>query len=238
MDIQLLHVTGLVTTQRNGVCHRTITNHLTTSMFKVLVNYQFKPDLSWIGDDYVIFDRSEDKSFVKDIPEDKLIYTENRGNVDYDKLTYLVENYENLPEVFLWGKTNLFKYITPEEYDLVKDNKIFTPLLTKNHKTYSDHLSQVCYYDHNGIYSERNDSWYMNSHPGVYYYNYQQFAKDLDLPCPAYIPFAPGGNYILTREVVHRYSRDLYDKMRSVLPYCQLPGEAHLCERSYYLLWK
>lgn len=206
-------------------------------MKAVLVNYNFTP--TWLltsGLDYIIADRSDSKEWLKDFPQERIRYTENRGNVDFDKLSYLVEHYADLPDVFLWGKTNLFKYIMEEEYAKVKDNQDFTPLLTQNHKTYSDKYGVVCFY-RDGMYYERNDSWYFNV-MSRQYKNYPEFAKDFQLPSPAYIPFAPGGNYILTRERVHRYDMEFYDRLRSILPYCQEPAEAHACERTYYTLWQ
>jgi len=205
-------------------------------MFKVLVNYNFTPDKEWIGDDYLIYDRSDDGiDHLEEFDKSKVIYTENVGNADYDRLDYLVDNYETLPDVFLWSKTNLFKYITKEEYEKVKDNQEFTPLLTQNHKTYSDNLGVVCYYS-GGIYHERNPMLYSNQ--WRFCKDYPEFAYMFQLPNPSYIPFAPGGNYILTKERVYRYSRDFYAKMASILPYCQLPLEANFCERAYYQLWK
>jgi hypothetical protein len=207
-------------------------------MFKVLVNYNFTPDPMWIGDDYLIYDRSDDGiDHLKDFDPTKIIKTENIGQVDFDKLNYLIDNYDNLPEVFLWGKTNLFKYITPEEYDKVKDNTTFTPLLTSHHKTYSDNLGWVCYYQH-GIYYERNNNWYFGSFPSKYVNLFKEWADNLQLPSPNYIPFAPGGNYILTRDTVYKYAKDFYIKMADALPYAQEPVEAQCAERSYYLMWK
>ncbi len=207
-------------------------------MKAILVNFNFTP--TWLLDsglDYYIYDRSDSKEWLKDFPQERIQYTENKGNVDFDKLSYLVDYYDNLPDVFLWGKTNLFKYITEEEWNLVKDNKTFTPLLTQGHKTYSDRNGVVCYYS-GGMYHERNDSWYLHENAPKYVNSFPEWAREFQLPNPAYIPFAPGGNYILTKERVHRYSVDYYDKMRSMLPYATLPGEAHCAERSYYLLWQ
>lgn len=206
-------------------------------MFKILINYNFTPDPAWIGDDYLIYDRSDDDvDHLKDFDPKKIKRTSNVGQVDFDKLNYLVDNYDNLPEVFLWGKTNLFKYITKEEYDLVKNNTTFTPLLTQGHKIYSDNNGVVCYYA-GGIYYERNSSWYLNTFPSKYFSNYVEFAQAFQLPNQPYLGFAPGGNYILTRETVHKYSRDYYAKMAAILPYAREPGEAQMCERSYFNLW-
>lgn len=192
----------------------------------VLAHYQ--GDWEWVKeytDDYLIYNRSEE-----DIPGS--IKRENKGDADYDKLTYIVDNYYNLPDVFVWSKSNLFKFITPHEFDLVKDNTDFTPLLTQNHKVYEP----ICRYN-DGMYEEINNSWYLNSVPAEHFNSYGEFAKAFHLPNPQYLKFAPGGSYILTKERVHRYGVDYYDRLRSILPYCQRPGEAHFCERSYYNIW-
>lgn len=205
-------------------------------MRATLVNYNFTP--TWLlesGLDYLIYDRSDSKDWLKDFPRDRIVYTENIGNVDLDKLTYLVDNYDILPDVFLWGKTNLFKYISEEEYEKVKDNQFFTPLLTQNHRTYSDDLGPVCYYK-DGMYYERNPL--ICAPVAKYFTCYPEFAKALGLPNPDYLPFAPGGNHILTKEVVHRYPKEAYERMRNLLNYTQLPIEAYFCERAYYTLWR
>lgn len=204
----------------------------------VLVGYN--QDFSWVKDytdDYLLYDRSETDDFIKDFPADKVIKTENVGNADYDRLCYLVDNYDNLPEVFVWSKANLFKYISKEEFDKLKDNTTFTPLLTQNHRTYQDNNGWVCYYEA-GMYHERPDSWFFGQFQSKYVNDWQEWSRLLMLPQHHYIPFAPGGNYILTRETVHKYSKDFYDKMAQMLPYCRLPVEAQCCERSYNLLWR
>lgn len=200
-------------------------------MLYVLTHYG-DHDISWATDNpdgLVLYDRSG-TGLPNAIPR------ENVGDADYDRLSYLVDHYYELPDVFLLSKSNLFKFITPEEFEEVKNNTDFTPLLTKNHKVYSDDKGPVCYYE-GDIYCERNDSWYLNSVPSKYFQNYGEFAATFRLPNPPYLKFAPGGNYIVTRERVHRYARDFYDELRAILPYCQRPGEAHFIERTYYTLW-
>lgn len=206
-------------------------------MKKILVNYNFTPDKSWLGDDYFIYDRSDTSKYTEAFDPHRLTYTPNIGNVDWDKLSYLVENYDNLPDVFLWSKSNLFKYITWDEYVHLMDNKTFTPLLTQYHETYSDEQGPVCFYK-DGMYYERNDSWYVPQFEHKHFTTFNDFAKEFGLPILDYIPFAPGGSYILTKETVHKYPKEFYDKLRNILPYTQLPAEAQMCERAYYLLWR
>lgn len=192
----------------------------------------YSGDWEWVKeytDDFFIYNRTEE-----DIPNS--VKRPNFGDADWDKLTYIVDNYHDLPDAFVWSKSNLFKFITKEEFEPLKDRKEFTPLLTQHHKTYSDEYGPVCFYQ-NGIYHERNNGWYLNSVPANYVNSWEEWARIHYLPNPQYIPFAPGGSYILTRERVHRYGRDFYENMCQMLPYCQRPGEAQLAERSYYLLW-
>lgn len=204
----------------------------------ILVNYNYTPD--WLHDydlDYILYDRSDSKEYLKDFPQERIIHSTNVGNVDYDKLSHLVTYYDNLPEVFIWGKSNLFKYISQPEFDEIKDFKGFKPLLTQNHKVYSDSGGQVNYY-RDSMYYERNDSWYLGQTPARTIQSWSEWAYLFQLPSPDYIPFPPGGNFILTREAVHKYGIGQYESMRGMLPYCREPGEAQLCERSYYLMWK
>lgn len=200
----------------------------------VITHYMGDP--SWIKkytDDWLIYDRSDQPL---DWPNTRRV--PNLGNADYDRLSFIVESYDDLPEVFLLAKSNLIpKYISKEEFDAVKDNEKFTPLLTKNHPVYSDILGTVCFYK-DGIYWERNDSWYLQEQPARYFNNFDQWCVEFGLPREPYIPFAPGGNYILTKEVVHRHSKEYYDRMRETLPYTITPGEAQMVERSLFYLWR
>ncbi len=202
-------------------------------MKAIFINYNFTP--TWIHSydfDYTIYDRSDSKEYLKDFPQDRVIYTPNIGNVDYDRLSYLIDNYNNLPDVFLLAKSNIFKSITREEFDKVKDNQEFTPLLTQHHNVYEP----ICRYV-DGMYEEANNSWYVPAYL-TRFLTYNDWAHHLNLPSPEYLQFAPGGNYILTKDRVTRYPKEYYIKMKDTLNYTQLPAEAHFAERSYYTLWK
>lgn len=211
-----------------------------------LVNYNFSPE--WLKNypdiEPTIFDRSDD-GIERNLQQYGPVYkTSNTGDVDFDKLSWLVENYDNLPDVFLWSKTNLFKFIGEEEFQKVRHNSSFTPLLTLNHRIYSDQLGPVNGYlgtPHGNIYCERtnvtNALFRVLDNRGVFS-TWDDWAQAFALPKEPYIPFAPGGSYILTRETVHKHGRDIYAAMRDTLPYSQRPVEAHMCERSYFYLWR
>lgn len=190
-----------------------------------------------------MYDRSDD-GVERDLTQyGKVFKTENRGDVDFDKLSYLVENYDNLPDVFLWSKTNIFKFVDEETLKKALQDNVFKPLLKTDHKTYSDKFGEVNKYigtAYGAMYAERADSWYFNTglDSSGRFHNWQEWARNFRLPNDVYVPFAPGGSYILTSDVVRRHSKDLYEEMRDTLPYAKHPVEAHCCERSYFYLWR
>jgi len=176
--------------------------------------------------DYVIYDRSPE-------PVKESIVVPNIGSDIYDKFTFIIDNYNNLPDVAIYTKANLFKYITKDEFDQVKDNATFTPLLTQQHKTYMP----VCYYK-NGMYWEINNRWFLNSHSTITPEVADELYKLLKMDNLKYIPFAPGSNYILPKENILKYPKEFYEKLRSYLDWTVYPGEAQIMERGLYLLWK
>ena len=206
----------------------------------ILVNYNYDPE--WLKDydfEVTMYNRSDD-GVERDLGRyGEIIKTQNIGDVDADKLDYLVENYDSLPEVFLWSKTNLFKFIEEEEFKEALKSPGFKPLLTQHHNTYSDRWGTVNYYSGN-LYHERADSWFFNAglDNSGRFGGWSDWCFEFGIPHERYIPFAPGGSYLLSKERVHRYSRDFYAKMRDVLTYAKHPVEAHCCERSYYYLWR
>lgn len=191
---------------------------------------RYNHDISWLKDyteDITLYDRSEEKA-------PNSISMENIGSDLYDKFTYIIDNYDNLPDVAVYTKANLFKYISPEEFALVKDNKTFTPLLTKNHKVYSDENGLVCFYDKNGMFNEVNNYWYLNPHPA----KFAPLIIDMfKMSNRFYNTFAPGSNYILPKENILKHPKETYEKLRSWIDWDVYPGDCQLLERNLYYLW-
>ena len=196
---------------------------------------RYNQDVQWLEEytnDVFMYDRSEMPlsplpSYIK-----HSTIVENRGSDWYDKFTYIIDNYDDLPDVAVYTKANLFKYITKEEFDKVKDNKTFTPLLTQNHKVYEP----ICRYK-DGMYEEINNRWYLATHPCQNDTTEMELMVMLGLSDKEYVQFAPGSNYILTKEVIHRHTKQFYVKLRSYLDWDRYPGEAQLMERGAYYLW-
>lgn len=91
---------------------------------------RYNHDMTWMQDydgEYFIYDRSE-------VPMPGANKVPNVGSDIYDKFTYIIDHYDDLPEVAIYSKANLFKYITKEEFDQIKDNTTFTPIFSKKHE--------------------------------------------------------------------------------------------------------
>jgi len=197
---------------------------------------RYNHEYDWLKDytdDVVMYDRSTEPVFLGS--SGTTIIVPNIGTDLYDKFTYIIDNYDNLPDVAVYTKCNLFKYMPKEEFNLVKNNKTFTPLLTKHHKSYSDDRGPVCWYDKNGMFHERNDFWYLMPHPAKFAPKIIEFFK-MDQRFDN--AFAPGSNYILTRENILKHPKNVYEELRSYLDWDVYPGDAQLLERNLYYLWK
>lgn len=190
---------------------------------------RYNHDVDWVykyTKDPLIYDRSEE-------PLPNTIIVPNIGSDIYDKLSYIIDNYDNLPPIAVYTKANLFKYITQREFNKVKESTKFTPLLTKKHKTYMP----VCFYDKDGMYNEINNYWYLAAHPPK---SQNSLAELLQLinNVTEYHRFAPGSNYILTRENILQHTKVYYMYLRSFLDWAVYPGEAQVIERNMYHIFK
>jgi hypothetical protein len=185
---------------------------------QIVVNNYGDHDLSWLkSDNLIVYDKKE----------------LNVGYNIYDYLDYIIKNYDNLPDIVIFTKGNMLeRHITPEEWEKIKDNETFTPILTQNHK-----VDGVTAYYKDGLYYERNDSWYLYSYERRYFDNYKDFATEFGLPNPPYLSFAPGACYIVPKENILKHDILYYEKLKSLVSWTQLPAEAHLIERSLVNIW-
>lgn len=202
--------------------------------FLMVSNYN--ADISWIlgyTDNYIIYDRSDTDEWVKPFDQSKVIKMPNIGWDIYDKLTYIIENYENLPESLILTKGNIFKYITKDEFNEVCNNNYLTSLHTKKHKT----KLPISFYSDDGLYNEINNSWYLNIFPAKHFKTYNDFIWRYMKNLPKYVKFAPGSNYIVTKKDIQRYPKSFYEGLQKKVDYSAHPGEAQIFERALYYIW-
>lgn len=195
-------------------------------------------DLTWVKEyknPYIIYDRSDNDSFVNGL---NFIKSPNVGYNIYDICSFIIDNYDNLPEHTTFCKGNIFpRHITKEKFEELMNNKFFTPLF--DYKLHSPSMP-VCMFSSDGNWSEINNSWYMNEgKPKKYFNNYNEFLNYIFVNpvIPNYVTFAPGGNYVVPKKQILKYGIEFYKNLRTFVSHSTFSVESHIIERALYTIW-
>jgi hypothetical protein len=194
---------------------------------------RFNENVGWINeltDDYIIYNKgAELDGGVKQ----KMV--PNIGANQYDICSYIYENYENLPPLIAFLQGNPFDHCLKNRFDLLIRSEQFTPIF--GDRNYP-----------NGVYSESNDSWYLNqpwqSHkPPCKFDNFDEYAKYIfeNYEREDHLTFPPGSQIIVERERCLFYSKNFWKKLMDIFPTQEgINGgrEAHIIERSIQLIFE
>lgn len=194
-------------------------------------------DISWVKDyknPYIIYDRSDDEKYSAGL---NVIKQPNVGYNIYDMMTFIIDNYNNLPDFTTFCKGNIFpRHISRESFEKLKDVRYFTSLFdyTLHHKNDFNQFTS------DGNYSELNNNWYMNDgKPHMYFKTYnafiQKFFKNPILPL--YITFCPGANYVVPKAHILKYPIEFYVLLKKMISHDSHAAESHLLERALYTIW-
>lgn len=214
-----------------------------------LVVSNYNTDLEWLKMTYdygfspentIIYDRS-------DIEKDwshlgKSITSPNVGENIYDMMRFIIENYENLPDISIFVKGNLlsrpgnsdgtsYYYTYPERFIRAIQSNYFLPI--------ERDCPVTNIIVNGGGYVEK--TYYPDSNiPKKYFSTFYELLNLLFLnPInPEYIRFAPGGNYVVPRENILKFSKKFYEKLKKYCSHCEIVcAEAYLIERLLYMMW-
>ncbi len=229
---------------------KTIENHdLIFSPPKIKKNFlmvsNYYNDLSWVPelcDDYVIYDQSSEDIYPPLIDRTKIKKTPHLGHNVRDYCSYIVDNYNNLPERIIFCSGNVFpRHVSREFFIKVMNNTFFTPI-----EDYRRHREKWpwSFFSSDGGYCELNNNWYLGSsspHPTKFFDTYNDFLSFCfkDPILPRYIRFAPGANYIVSKDQIRKYPKVFYENLRNFVSHSStsIPGESHIIERSLYTIW-
>ncbi len=209
-----------------------------TKNFLVISN--FNNDISWVPEltsNYLIYDRSAKAEYPVTIDKTKIIRSPNLGYNSYDYFTYIIDNYDNLPEVVIFAKGHTFpRHVRREYFERVMNNRFFTPL--EDYKLYKDQFPKS-FISEEGGFCERNNSWYLQYTSTKYFHDFNNFWRFTfkDAPIPRYVRFAPGGDYIVPRENILKLPKVVYENLRLFMSHGPEPGETHIIERACHTLW-
>lgn len=207
----------------------------------LLVVSNYNNDLSWIPNytnNYVIYDKNSSGVRIPDnIDRSKVIKSINVGYNFYDYFTFIIDNYNKLPDTIMFVKGNVFpRHVTKEHFEKIMNNENFTPI--EEQEMHTPKLP-ISFFSPDGGYNEINNSWYLKHLETKYFHNYNDFLKFVYKKplIPRYIRFAPGGNYILKKEQILSVPKIVYENLRFIISHCPLAGETHIIERFAYTLW-
>lgn len=223
--------------------------------FLVVSDYNWLPqniEESWVheySDNYLIYDR-----FHRWDESDRIKRQKNVGQNIYDIFDFIITHYDSLPDTTLFCRSCIMfpkgrqKPLSngncgKEKFEYLMNNDTFTELHDFGPEAHCSCYKNNCQHwtrmEPDGGYLEINNSWYFSYHPGKYYNNLNSFLHDMYVNpvIPNYIRFAPGGNYIIPKSNILRYSKKFYERIREILEWDVVVGEAHMIERCLYTIF-
>jgi len=197
-------------------------------------------DFSWVDDytdNYIIYDKT------CSLPEtDKIKHQPNFGYNIYDYCYYIINNYDNIPDICVFIKDNVFKHCKKEVFDTLIKNDCFTSLEYYGTTPANAWESRTP----EGGFLEINNSWYVGACIQTYGKEVNRYFKTFDafldemFSTPVFstwVRFAPGANYIVPKKNILFYSLKFWEKIFGYVSYHQYPSEAHIVERAMYYIF-
>jgi len=227
---------------------------------KLIVSSYFN-NLDWLIDieiDHIIYDKTFAGGFIdaegttkaspskaKELyPSLNIVDGEYNGYNISDYMTFIIDNYDNLPDICIFAKGNTFpRHVSSKKFYELIQNNYFTPIEDfKEHDPNGDGITDgTAVISCDGGWMELNDSWYLkqHKHPVKYFNAYNHFLKYVykDPVLPKYVRFAPGGNYIVEKERIYKFPLNFYKNIKTFTTHHRVSGESHMIERALYTLW-
>lgn len=216
---------------------------------KKLIVSNYNSDLEWLKITYdygfsmeniVIYDRSDIKRDWSHLGLN--IRSPNVGENIYDIMRFIVENYDFLPDINIFIKGNLFSrsedtgginyYTTGQRFIRALNANYFLPIERYHPST--------CFFVNCGNFIE--PTWNPNDDiPRKYFSTFGELLNlmFIDPPNPPFNRFAPGGNYVVPKGNILKYSIEFYKKLQMYCSHVEhhTCAEAFLIERLLYMMW-
>lgn len=239
-------------------------------MKKIVVS-NYNSNLNWLKlvfdcgfkkQDILIYDRSDEK--IDFDSELQIIKSPNVGANLYDIFTFIIDNYNNIPDETIFLKGNLFSPRSgdiignknkPDDYYTTKE-KFIQALNSKclyscwdNPVRYSVCKHSTKYMLDNGRMSQplAYCSFSVNSGVETQYYNNPNQVLQHCFQSPPnlnFFEFIPASNMVVPKKNILMYTPNLYKKLRNLISYTphkkytqRNPGECYLIERILYYIW-
>ena len=192
----------------------------------------FNGDISWVKnikkENYIIYNKSGNNI---DHITNNYISINNVGYNIYSYLKFIIDNYENLPNVTVFCKDNIFtRHLSIELFLKLINRKTFTGL--EDDSLIANFPENLKLSDNGFV--EINNSWYKFNFPRKYFSGYNEFYSCIFNDCnvPDFLRFTPGGNFIVPKENILLRSKNFYKNLIKFINYSKLSSESHYLERS------
>ena len=207
-------------------------------MNKKIIISRYNENIEWVKSydfDYIVYNKGEelDNSF-------KSINVPNIGNNQRDIFNFIVDNYDNLPDIMVFIQANPFDHCNKDAFDRLINNTVFTPLETFGHIE----QNQAQKLDSDGGYMEMNNSWYISAHNSTHNQtcSFESFEDFMNKTFTNYVRsdwnrFTPGSQYLVTKEIVKHYPKDFWEYLMNILHKNNMT-EGHIIERALLMIFK
>lgn len=203
-------------------------------MDKLIIS-RYNENVDWIKEydfDYVVYNKGSELGIsINHVNKD------NVGENQKDIFSYIVENYNILPNSIGFIQAYPFDHCKKETFDLLIKNNTLTRL--EDYK----HLIPCANVDSQGYYFERNDNWYIAAHNNhmnqtCQFNSFDSYMQSLfvDYSHLDIIPFSPGSQIIVEKERILNYPIKFWKHLDSILNRRSMT-EGHIIERSLYLIF-
>ena len=206
----------------------------------VLVS-SFNHDLSWLPrytDNYMVFERGLGSGIPPQLDREKIRNVSNNGSNFADYFTYIIENYESLPEVVFLIKGNVFpRHVRQHIFDTYTNKREPCSIIDrKEHRT----NFPLDFFGKDGMYRELNTDWFV--HTGVPWKHFQSLDSllshfDRSLKRKLYTRFTIGAEYITTREYIQKIPKSIYEDLLQIVSHGGQPigytAECYIVERAF-----
>lgn len=220
---------------------------MTEKIHWVISNYNQDPTviIKELDGSYEVYNQGETHFFPQELTEKCFHQTKHSGHNISDYFKFIIDHYNDLPEVSGFIKGNLFpRHITKELFLSRKKIEGMVPFYgeSKSYKAQKHRLNPFKFVAQQiapGVYLEITNDWYCKCRPkGKYYPTLNSyFEAFFSREVPNYITFTPGACMKVPKENILRWSCDTYKKLYEVVTYEHFPVEAFHAERCMLYLF-
>jgi hypothetical protein len=208
----------------------------------VISNYDYDPSdvISSLNGNYILYQQGDDTKVPKKIKKlDNFRISPHTGHNISDYLSYIIDNYDNLPKEIGFIKGSIYpRHITKELFESRINETGFIPLYSDENTYKTNIQGRICkkliaQQISPGLYMEIANDWYVSSsEKGRYYPTLESlFYKITGRDLPMYITMVPGACMVVERNKVLKWDKIFYEELYKSITYRYFPVEAYHMER-------